>query len=301
MVTASRSAGSSSTRDIQVGGQRTVQAGLRRPRSVVSRQVGLCGHLGNLTSSSSCACRGFAMWERRSARSTRPSSCRGWKHCTRITRHSENALAVARWLETRPRGHVGQLPGSRAHPSHKLAKRYLTGGFGGVVTFGVRGGVEAGRRADRQRPDLQPAGERRRRQVADHPSGVDHALPAGPRSRLDRHYPGLVRLSVGLETSTICSRTSSRVSPRRPSETPDDGALVGAAPDDPESNATRGLCSGASGDRAGRSPRQGPAASVGAGAVRTRRRERPPRSDRRVSPRRSAAGPRAAGPRHPCA
>ena len=37
-------------------------------------------------------------------------------------------------------------PGLESHPSHKLAKQYLTGGFGGIVTFGVKGGVEAGRR-----------------------------------------------------------------------------------------------------------------------------------------------------------
>ena len=64
----------------------------------------------------------------------------------RITRHSENALAVARWLETRPEVTWVSYPGLESHPSHKLAKRYLTGGFGGIVTFGVKGGVEAGRR-----------------------------------------------------------------------------------------------------------------------------------------------------------
>ena len=64
----------------------------------------------------------------------------------RITRHSENALAVARWLETRDDVAWVSYPGLESHPSHKLAKRYLTGGFGGIVTFGVKGGVEAGRK-----------------------------------------------------------------------------------------------------------------------------------------------------------
>ncbi len=64
----------------------------------------------------------------------------------RITRHSENALAVAKWLETRPEVTWVSYPGLESHPSHKLAKRYLTGGFGGIVTFGVKGGVEAGRK-----------------------------------------------------------------------------------------------------------------------------------------------------------
>src|SRR5207344_2842521 len=64
----------------------------------------------------------------------------------RITRHSENALAVAKWLETRPEVTWVSYPGLESHPSHKLARRYLTGGFGGIVTFGVKGGVDAGRR-----------------------------------------------------------------------------------------------------------------------------------------------------------
>ena len=64
----------------------------------------------------------------------------------RIDRHSENALAVAQWLRPAPRSTWVSYPGLESHPSHKLAKRYLTGGFGGIVTFGVKGGAEAGRR-----------------------------------------------------------------------------------------------------------------------------------------------------------
>ena len=64
----------------------------------------------------------------------------------RIARHSENALALARWLETRPEVAWVSYPGLESHPSHGFARRYLKGGFGGIVTFGVRGGVEAGRR-----------------------------------------------------------------------------------------------------------------------------------------------------------
>ena len=99
----------------------------------------------------------------------------------RIARHSENALAVARWLETRPEVTWVSYPGLESHPSHKLAKRYLTGGFGGIVTFGVKGGVDGRPAAHRQRPDLLAARERRRREVADHPPGVDDALAAGAR------------------------------------------------------------------------------------------------------------------------
>ena len=64
----------------------------------------------------------------------------------RIERHSQNALAVARWLEDRPEVEWVSYPGLPSHPAHEIAARYLKGGFGGIVTFGVKGGAEAGRR-----------------------------------------------------------------------------------------------------------------------------------------------------------
>ena len=53
---------------------------------------------------------------------------------------------IAKWLEGRPDVTWVSYPGLESHPSHKQAKQYLTGGFGGIVTFGVKGGVDAGRR-----------------------------------------------------------------------------------------------------------------------------------------------------------
>src|SRR3954470_1129932 len=58
----------------------------------------------------------------------------------RIQRHSSNALAVARWLSQDPRVEWVSYPGLENHPEHKNAVKYLTGGFGGVLTFGVKGG-----------------------------------------------------------------------------------------------------------------------------------------------------------------
>src|SRR5204863_5094563 len=64
----------------------------------------------------------------------------------RIQRHSENALAVARWLEKRDGVTWVSYPGLESAPTHKQAVKYLKGGFGGIVTFGIRGGVDAGRK-----------------------------------------------------------------------------------------------------------------------------------------------------------
>jgi O-acetylhomoserine (thiol)-lyase len=64
----------------------------------------------------------------------------------RIRRHSENALAVARFLEGHPAVRWVSYPGLESHPTHAQAKRYLSGGFGGVLTFGVAGEEESARK-----------------------------------------------------------------------------------------------------------------------------------------------------------
>jgi O-acetylhomoserine (thiol)-lyase len=63
----------------------------------------------------------------------------------RIKRHSENALALAKWLQQDGRVEWVSYPGLENHPEHKNARRYLEGGFGGVLTFGVKGGHTAAR------------------------------------------------------------------------------------------------------------------------------------------------------------
>ena len=59
-------------------------------------------------------------------------------------RHGQNALALARWLEKSPYVSWVSYPGLESHPSHELAKKYLPRGFGGVLSFGVKGGGAAG-------------------------------------------------------------------------------------------------------------------------------------------------------------
>jgi O-acetylhomoserine/O-acetylserine sulfhydrylase len=62
----------------------------------------------------------------------------------RAERHASNALTLAKWLESNPHVAWVSYPGLESHPSHALAKKYLKRGFGGVLSFGVRGGGEAG-------------------------------------------------------------------------------------------------------------------------------------------------------------
>jgi len=64
----------------------------------------------------------------------------------RMERHSANALAVARHLEGHSAVQWVNYPGLESSPYHDVAKRLLSGGFGGLVTFGITGGREAGQR-----------------------------------------------------------------------------------------------------------------------------------------------------------
>jgi O-acetylhomoserine/O-acetylserine sulfhydrylase len=62
----------------------------------------------------------------------------------RCERIAENALKLAKWLESNPNVAWVSYPGLSSHKSHEQAKKYLPRGFGGVLSFGVKGGGAAG-------------------------------------------------------------------------------------------------------------------------------------------------------------
>lgn len=62
----------------------------------------------------------------------------------RCERHAQNAMALAKWLEKNENVAWVSYPGLTSHKSHELAKKYLPRGFGGVLSFGVKGGQTAG-------------------------------------------------------------------------------------------------------------------------------------------------------------
>ena len=118
----------------------------------------------------------------------------------RIARHSENALAVAQWLEQDARVEWVSYPGLASHPSHKLAQRYLKGGFGGVVTFGVKGGADAGRKlidATQIFSLLANVGDAK--SLIIHPASTTHSQLEDHEQLSAGVTPELIRLSVGLE------------------------------------------------------------------------------------------------------
>jgi O-acetylhomoserine (thiol)-lyase len=118
----------------------------------------------------------------------------------RIRRHSENALAVARWLSTDPRVEWVSYPGLESHPQHANAKKYLEGGFGGVLTFGLKAGDEAARRTiDRVKLFSLLANVGDAKSLIIHPASTTHEQLTVEQRAAAGVTPGLVRLSVGLE------------------------------------------------------------------------------------------------------
>ena len=117
----------------------------------------------------------------------------------RMQRHSDNGLAVARWLETR--AGVGQViyPWLDSHPQQDLARRQMAGG-GGIVSFVIEGGLPAAR-AFLENTRLFALAESLGgvESLVNHPAIMTHAsVPAQTRARLGIS-DSLIRLSVGIE------------------------------------------------------------------------------------------------------
>ena len=118
----------------------------------------------------------------------------------RIQRHSENALAVARWLAKDKRVEWVSYPGLETHPEHANAAKYLTGGFGGVLTFGIKGGHTAAQALiDRIKLFSLLANVGDAKSLIIHPASTTHQQLTAEQQLATGTTPELVRLSVGLE------------------------------------------------------------------------------------------------------
>ena len=118
----------------------------------------------------------------------------------RIQRHSSNALAVARWLAEDRRVEWVSYPGLENHPEHKNAAKYLKGGYGGVLTFGVKGGHAVARALiDRVKLFSLLANVGDAKSLIIHPASTTHEQLTPEQQRATGVTPELVRLSVGIE------------------------------------------------------------------------------------------------------
>jgi len=118
----------------------------------------------------------------------------------RMRQHSANAMEVACFLEQHANVKRVYYPGLPSHPQHELAKRQMVGGFGGMLSFEVKGGVEAAREVAR-RTRLFTLAESLGgvESLIELPALMTHAsLPAERRAEVGID-DGLIRLSVGIE------------------------------------------------------------------------------------------------------
>ncbi|RKH67257.1 O-acetylhomoserine aminocarboxypropyltransferase/cysteine synthase family protein [Corallococcus aberystwythensis] len=118
----------------------------------------------------------------------------------RLERHSQNALAVAKWLKQHKKVEWVRYPGLEDDPAFLNAKKYLKGGFGGLVTFGVKGGLSAGRKViDGVKLWSLLANIGDTRSLIIHPASTTHEQLSPEERASTGVTDDLVRLSVGLE------------------------------------------------------------------------------------------------------
>ena len=118
----------------------------------------------------------------------------------RVERHCENALAVAKHLQKHPKVKWVRFPGLKADPMFKLNQKYLRGKGGAMVTFGIKGGGQAGSKfidALKLFSHLANVGDAK--SLAIHPATTTHSQLNEEQQRAGGITPELVRLSVGLE------------------------------------------------------------------------------------------------------
>ncbi len=118
----------------------------------------------------------------------------------RMERHCENAMAVAEYLEDHPEVAWLNYPGLDSHETHDNATAYLDGGYGGMITFGLEGGYEAGRRLCEEvelASLLANVGDAKTLII--HPASTTHQQLTEEEQRASGTTPDLVRMSIGLE------------------------------------------------------------------------------------------------------
>jgi O-acetylhomoserine (thiol)-lyase len=118
----------------------------------------------------------------------------------RLDRHTENALELARWLEKHEAVEWVNYPGLPSHPSHETATRYLTHGYGAMLSFGIRGGTEGGRKfIDGVELASHLANVGDAKTLVIHPGSTTHSQLSEEEQISAGVRPEMIRVSVGIE------------------------------------------------------------------------------------------------------
>lgn len=118
----------------------------------------------------------------------------------RVQRHADNTLALANWLSQHPQVAWVNYPGLENHPYHERAKKYLRNGFGCVLNFGIKGGLQAGQEFINQvklASHLANVGDAKTLVI--HPASTTHQQLSETEQISSGVTPDLIRVSVGLE------------------------------------------------------------------------------------------------------
>ena len=118
----------------------------------------------------------------------------------RMERHTQNGQAVAEFLEKHPKVGWVMYPGLKSHPDYERAKKYLPKGCGAIMGFGIKGGVDAGKKFIESLQlfsHLANVGDAK--SLAIHPATTTHSQLTVEEQKTAGVSPDFVRLSVGVE------------------------------------------------------------------------------------------------------
>jgi len=119
----------------------------------------------------------------------------------RVQRHCDNALKVAQFLEKHPAVNWVNYPGLPNHPTHALAQKYLAHGFGAILGFGIKGGLQAGIKfinAVSLLSHLANLGDAK--SLVIHPASTTHQQLSPKEQQATGVTEDFVRLVIGIES-----------------------------------------------------------------------------------------------------
>jgi len=118
----------------------------------------------------------------------------------RVKKHSENAFEIAKFLKNHPSVKWVTYPGFEDDPAHELASKYLKGGYGALIGFGIKGGLEAGKKfieSTELLSHLANIGDAK--SLVIHPASTTHQQLTFEEQAQTGVTEDFVRLSIGLE------------------------------------------------------------------------------------------------------